>query len=159
MRTPIRGNLLVLPGEVIGVIDCGMVGNIDEELREQFEDMLLAAVDEDSDRLAEIVVRLGQAPQTLDRGALNRDISDFVIDYRSQSLSEFDLSGALNSIVSIIRRHNIVLPARIASLLKVLVMLEGTAQQLSPSFNLAELLEPYREQAIRRRFFAHTNVA
>ncbi len=148
---PHPGNLMILPGEVIGVIDCGMVGYIDEELREQVEDMLLAAVDEDSDRLANIVVRLGQVPQDLDRTLLNSDISDFVMDYRSQTLSEFDLSGALNAIISIVRRHNIVLPARIALLLKVLVMLEGTAQQLSPDFSLAELMEPYREEAIRRR--------
>ena len=148
---PHPGNLLVLPNEVIGVLDCGMVGNIDEELREQVEDMLLAEVDEDSDRLAEIVVRLGQVPQDLDRSALNNDLSDFVTDYRSQSLDQFDLSGALNAVVTIVRKHSIILPARIALLLKVLIMLEGTARQLSPQFSLAELLEPYREQAIRRR--------
>ncbi|MCP4511175.1 MAG: AarF/ABC1/UbiB kinase family protein, partial [Fuerstiella sp.] len=34
---------------------------------------------------------------------------------------------------------------------KMLVMLEGTAQQLTPDFSLAELLEPYRSDAIRRR--------
>ena len=59
-----------------------------------------------------------------------------------QSIDEFDLSGCLNGIVDIIRRHEIVLPAKVAMLLKVLIMLEGTAQQLSPRFNLAELIEP-----------------
>ena len=32
---PHPGNLMLLPAGVIGVIDCGMVGRIDEELREE----------------------------------------------------------------------------------------------------------------------------
>ena len=37
-------------------------------------------------------------------------------------------------------------------LIKILVMLEGTSQQLNPDFSLAELLNDYKSQAIRRRF-------
>ncbi len=31
---PHPGNLMVLPNSVIGLLDCGMVGRVDEELRE-----------------------------------------------------------------------------------------------------------------------------
>ena len=148
---PHPGNLMLLSGDVIGVLDCGMVGRIDDELREQIEDMLLAAVDQDASRLTEIVVRLGRVPVGFDRDLLQTEIDEFLAEYRDQSLDEFDVSGALNGIVAIIRRHQILLPARIALLLKVLVMLEGTSRQLSPEFSLAELLEPYRVKAIQRR--------
>ena len=37
-------------------------------------------------------------------------------------------------------------------LLKVLVMLEGTSRQLDPDFSLAELLQPYYQEAAKRRF-------
>ena len=148
---PHPGNLMVLSGEVIGVLDCGMVGRIDDELREQIEDMLLAAIDQDAARLTSIVVQLGEVPAQFDRDVLQTEIDEFLLDYRDQSLAEFDVSGALNGIVAIIRRHQIILPARIALLLKVLVMLEGTSRQLSPEFSLAELLQPYREKAIQRR--------
>jgi ubiquinone biosynthesis protein len=148
---PHPGNLMILSGDVIGVLDCGMVGRIDDDLREQVEDMLLAAVDQDAARLTSIVVKLGRVPAGLDRDQLQTEIDEFVSDYRDQSIEEFDLSGALNGIVAIIRRHQIILPARMALLLKVLVMLEGTSRQLSPRFSLAELLRPYREKAIQRR--------
>jgi ubiquinone biosynthesis protein len=39
-------------------------------------------------------------------------------------------------------------------LIKVLIMLEGTAQQLSPHFSVAELIEPYGKRAYRNRFSA-----
>ncbi|MEM8678655.1 MAG: AarF/UbiB family protein, partial [Planctomycetota bacterium] len=42
---PHPGNLLVLDDGSIGLLDCGMVARINEELREQVEDMAIAAVD------------------------------------------------------------------------------------------------------------------
>jgi ubiquinone biosynthesis protein len=41
---PHPGNLMLLPGCVVGVIDCGQVGRIDDELRDVVETLLLAFV-------------------------------------------------------------------------------------------------------------------
>ncbi len=148
---PHPGNLMVLQDAVIGVLDCGMVGRVNEELREQIEDLLIAAIDKDTDRLLETVVQLGEVPADFDRSRLRNDLVNFLDEYATQSIDQFDLSGALNGMIEIIRRHHILLPSRVSLLVKMLVMLEGTAQQLNPSFNIAELLQPYRVQAIRRR--------
>ena len=59
---PHPGNLMLLPGGVVGVLDCGMVGRLDEELAEAIEDMLMAVVNPSSADLAEILLRLGSAP-------------------------------------------------------------------------------------------------
>ncbi len=148
---PHPGNLMVLPNSVIGLLDCGMVGRVDEELREQIEDLLMAAIDRDSKRLQECVVELGEVPNDFDRTMLQNDLVNFVDDYGSQSIDEFDLSGSLNGMIEIIRKHHILLPSKVSLLIKMLVMLEGTAHQLSPDFNLIELLEPYRVESIKRR--------
>jgi len=148
---PHPGNLMVLPNSVIGLLDCGMVGRVDEELREQIEDLLMAAIDRDSKRLQECVVELGEVPNDFDRTMLQNDLVNFVDDYGSQSIDDFDLSGSLNGMIEIIRKHHILLPSKVSLLIKMLVMLEGTAHQLSPDFNLIELLEPYRVESIKRR--------
>jgi ubiquinone biosynthesis protein len=149
---PHPGNLLMLQGEVLGVLDCGMVGRIDDQLRDDFEGMLLAAVNNDADQLTDYVVRLGSVPNDFDRDALRADVGEFLADYAGQSLKDFDLSGALNTMTSIIRRYGIILPSSSSMLLRVLVMLEGTSRQLSPDFSLAELLKPYYAQTLKRRF-------
>ena len=41
---PHPGNLMFLPDGVVGVLDCGMVQRLDDELRETIEDLLLALV-------------------------------------------------------------------------------------------------------------------
>ncbi|MAI71040.1 MAG: ABC transporter [Rhodopirellula sp.] len=148
---PHPGNLMVLQNSEIGLLDCGMVGRVDEELREQIEDLLMAAIDRDSKRLQECVVELGEVPTDFDRSMLQNDLVNFVDDYGGQSIDEFDLSGSLNGMIEIIRKHHILLPSKVSLLIKMLVMLEGTAHQLSPNFNLIELLEPYRVESVKRR--------
>jgi ubiquinone biosynthesis protein len=51
----------------------------------------------------------------------------------------------------LMRRYEIVLPSPMALMLKVLVMLEGTAQRLQPDFSLMEVLEPYQRKIVSRR--------
>jgi len=149
---PHPGNLMALEGGAIGLLDCGMAGRIDDDLRQEFEDLLLAAVQRDGRELTDIIVRLGSVPADFDRRALQAEIAEFLADFTSQTLDSFDLSGALNGIADIIRRYRIILPSSCSLLLKVLVMLEGTSRQLDPQFSLAELIEPYYNQAIKRRF-------
>jgi len=148
---PHPGNLMVLQNSVIGVLDCGMVGRVDEDLREQVEDLLMAAIDKDSDRLLDAIVQLGELPSDFDRSKLHSDLIEFIDEYGLQSLDQFDLSGALNGMTAIVRQHHILLPSRVSLLIKMLVMLEGTSQQLNPKFSIVELLEPYRAEAIKHR--------
>ena len=148
---PHPGNLMVLKGEVIGVLDCGMVGRVDEDLREQIEDILMGVMDHDVDRVAGCVGELCDLPADFDRAQLRVDISEFVEEFRDQTIDEFDLGGALNGVSEIIRKHRMRMPSRVSLLIKMLVMLEGTAQQLSPDFSIGELLRPYKMDAIKRR--------
>ncbi|EMI15727.1 ubiquinone biosynthesis protein AarF [Rhodopirellula maiorica SM1] len=157
---PHPGNLMLLANQAaenaepveIGILDCGMVGRIDNELREHLELGLIAAVGQDAAKITDVVASVGEIPIGFDEPALMSSIQELIDEYAHQSLGEFDLSGFLHEIVEIIREHRIYLPAKVAMLLKVLVMLEGTAHQLSPSFCLAELIEPYGKRAMLRRF-------
>jgi ubiquinone biosynthesis protein len=148
---PHPGNLMLLPDGVVGVIDCGMVGRLDEELAEGIDEMLMAVVTHNSGDLGEVILRLGSAPPATPRDQLRADLTDFVADYVGQSIHEMDLSGALNNLLEIIRRYNITLPPPFSLLLRTLVELEGTAQQLSPEFSLAEVFGPFYSTMIRRR--------
>ena len=148
---PHPGNLMLLPGGVVGVLDCGMVGRLDEELAETLEDLLMAVVNHNSVALGESILRLGSAPPDTRRDELRTDLTDFVGDYLGQSIQDMDMSGALNSLFEIIRRYNITLPPPFALLLRTLIELEGTAQRLSPDFSLAEVFRPFYTTIVRRQ--------
>lgn len=148
---PHPGNLLVTPDGKIGLLDFGMVARIEDSLREDFEDMLLAIVEQDAQRLTSIVIRVGSVPTGLDEASLQLDLSDYVAHYAYQSVDRFELAAALTEMFDMMRRYEIVLPSPMALLLKVLVMLEGTAQNLQPDFSLMEVIEPFRKSIVAQR--------
>ncbi len=149
---PHPGNFMVLPGGKIGLLDAGMVGRLDEMSRNQIADILMAAGERDPQRLTDAVLRVCGTPVTLDRASLSTDLTDFFEEYAAQSVGQFDVSGALNTITGILHQHKLFLPGNLSMLIKCLILLEGTGQLLSPDFNLAELLEPWRQRFVRQRF-------
>jgi len=148
---PHPGNLMRLQDGALGVLDCGMVGRIDGDLRQDIEAMLLAATESDAAELADIVLRVGRAPADTDRGALRVEIDEFLDDYVDRSLQDLDVGGALASLLGIIRRYRIVLPASLSLLLRTVVVLDGTSRGLDRDFSLAELIAPVYRRTMRRR--------
>ncbi len=148
---PHPGNLLLMQDGKIGLLDFGMVVRMDESVREAIEEMLLAIVEQDANRLGSVVIRVGAVPAGLDETSLNLDLSDFVSHYAHQSLERFELGAALSEMIDIMLQYHILLPTPMSLLLKVLIMLEGTAQRLEPDFSLMEVLEPYRQKIVTRR--------
>jgi ubiquinone biosynthesis protein len=148
---PHPGNLVVMPSGAIGLLDFGMVARLDDQLREDIEDMLIAIISQDSQQLTSLVMRLGSVPPGLDEPALSVDLAEFVNHYANQPVEAFDLAGALTEMIEIVQRYRIALVPSMAMLIKVLVMLEGTARMLEPSFSLMELIEPYQKKMLRRR--------
>lgn len=53
--------------------------------------------------------------------------------------------------VRIISRYRLILPSSVSSLIKMFVMLEGTARLLSPAVNMLELIRSYQRKILRRR--------
>ncbi|MES2598321.1 MAG: AarF/UbiB family protein [Verrucomicrobiota bacterium] len=148
---PHPGNLMLLPGSVVGVIDCGQVGRIDDELRDEVEALLLAIVENDSGQVTEQVLRLGAVPADFPRERLRADLDDFMADYVGHPLRDINVGGALSSLIEIVRRYHITLPPPLAVLLKTLIVLEGTSRRFSPEVSLAELMQPFCQRMVMRR--------
>jgi len=149
---PHPGNLMVLPDEVVGVLDCGMVQALDDTLREAIEDMLLAAVRGDARAFTDAVWDLSTSPPTGGRERLYSDLTELVDDYASQSIGGLEIGALMNSLTEIIHRNHLFLPAGASLMLRMLAEVEGTAKLLNPAFTLFELIQPYAEEAARRRF-------
>ncbi len=149
---PHPGNYIMLPGTVVGVLDFGMVGRIDDSLRENLEDILISISNGDADGLSELLLQSASPPSDINEAAFRSDVADYLAEFAYQSVKDIDLGGALEELTAIIRRHRLILPQGMALLLKTLVMLEGSARELSPKFNLMELVVPYKSKMIRDRF-------
>jgi ubiquinone biosynthesis protein len=148
---PHPGNIVLLPGNVIGLLDFGMVGRIEERLRENIEEMLMAIVQRDVPMLVRSIKLVGSPPPQLDEAGLATDVADFVGVYSTQPLNCFDMGAALSDMTEIMRRYGIMLPPNVAMLIKTLIVLEGTAKLLNPCFSLIEVMQPFHKGLMMRR--------
>jgi ubiquinone biosynthesis protein len=153
---PHPGNILALAKGRVGIIDGGMVGRIDDDLRERIVEILLAAADRDAARLAEVIAIIAKAPANLDRGGLSADLAEVFAQYGAQAVGQFDVGGALTAVTRIMHEYNLFMPSRLSMLIKCLIVLDGTARGLNANFNLAELLEPYRRQFVLQQLSPET---
>lgn len=152
---PHPGNFLVLEGPVLGVLDCGMVGQVSEELRHDLEAIAAAYADQDGAELTAALLRLGRVPRGLDPEGLRADVDDLLLQFAGLPLQRIDFQAAIRGILALVRRHGIVLPAAAALLLKTLAMLEGLGRRLDPQFRLAEHLRSFRGELVRQRWSPH----
>jgi ubiquinone biosynthesis protein len=153
---PHPGNILVLAKGRVGILDGGMVGRIDDDLRERIVEILLAAGDRDAPRLAEVIALIAKAPPDLDRGGLSADLMDMFAQYGTQAVDQIDVGGALTEVTRIMHEYSLFMPSRLSMLIKCLIILEGTAKGINANFNLAELLAPFRRQFVLQQFSPET---
>ena len=148
---PHPGNVLIHPSGEIAVLDCGMVGYLDEATQDQFGDLLMAFVARDSTEIARECLRIGRAPANLDREAFRADLNEFCQTHLAGEVSDIDFGAAIAAALEVIRRHRVTLPGSFAALLRTVALLEGTSRALDADFQLIELLKPYRNKMLLRR--------
>jgi ubiquinone biosynthesis protein len=143
---PHPGNFFVLPGEVIGLMDFGMVGRLDQGLQQALLRLTLAMVRQDSERMVDELLALGIASGRVQRQALKRDLDHLVARYHDRPIKEWAASQALNEVMGIAFRHRLRLPTDLTLLVKVMAMSEGLGAQLDPDFKLLVFAQPYLQR-------------
>lgn len=148
---PHPGNLFIEQDGRIGLIDFGMVGEIDDRLRQQLADLLVALVRTDPDRIALALLDLSVANRPVDRAQLRVDLEGIVALYQGRLLADIDIPLLISRVLALLRNHHLQLPREIALILKMVLMAEGMGVRLDPDFNLGEALGPYVRQLAMQR--------
>ena len=149
---PHPGNMRILHTGVIGLIDYGMVGRLEEEKRDQLVDLFLAVMQGNVRSCVEQVLKIGKPFRPVDRPLLQSDVRDFIETYYGVPLDQVDIGRLLTDFVSILSSHGIRYPADLMLLIRAIITLEGVAVDLDPSFNLATHLAPMVSQLMRERY-------
>ena len=139
------------PNGRIALLDFGLVGRIGEATREDIEEMLYAVMSSDVPLLSAALARLCEFPVALDEAMLENDLSDFIGQYSTRSIQDFQIGSALNAMFDVIRQHQLCLPQEAILLLRVIVTLEGTARALSPKFEIMDVLKSLHRKLLFRR--------
>ena len=148
---PHPGNVFYLPGNRLAIIDCGMVGRITLDRRDEIADLLAALVSRDIETLRDIlVIWAGDVP--IDEDKLSADVDEFICNYDSAPLKQVRFSALLNDLTTIMRENHLSVPPDLTMLFKALITLEGLGRQLDPDFQIVGHLTPFVKKIIIDRY-------
>lgn len=149
---PHPGNMLVMKDGIIGFMDFGMMGRLDEEMREKGIDLFVAVLERNPNKIINEMLNLGITSQEeIDTRSLKIDIKEMLDQYYDKPLKEIILGELISQLVEISIKYHIKMPAEFALLGKSLITIEGIGSELDPDFNLAEIAKPYAKDVILER--------
>jgi ubiquinone biosynthesis protein len=145
---PHPGNFFIEPTGRVGIVDFGMVGTLDDRLREQLGRLLSGFLRQDAGRLADALLALGASTGVVDRARLQQDLGNLLARYFGRSIGEVSLRSAIAEMLEIVRRHGLRVPRDLSLLFTVLIIAEGIVAELDPDFRFAEALAPYARRQL-----------
>lgn len=144
------GNFVVMPGEVIGVMDFGKMGTLSDRDRYDAIGFYVAVMSVDPDGIVDVLVRMGAVDYEVDRKGFTRDIERVLQRYYDVSMGDIRIQGLADVIMPIINRYHVRLPSNFGLLLQTLGMMQGIALTLDPSFDVWAFSEKYVRRVTRR---------
>ncbi len=148
---PHPGNVIYLPGNVIGIMDFGMVGRVTDVRRDQLIDFLEAVIRKDEMGMLNIL-SIWSGDAEIDETRLAYDLSEFVFGYDNLALKDIQVGPLLADVTAVMRDNNLALPPDLTLLFKALITLEGLGYQLDPDFHMVDHLDPFVARVIEERF-------
>ena len=140
---PHPGNMLILPDEVIGLIDFGTVGFLDERDKANLIRLYIAIIQFDAPSAVSQLISMGIADPTVDEIGLERDLRRLLRRYKGLPLKDISASELLAEIQPIIYQYRLRVPSDYWLLIKTLVVMEGVGKQVAPDFDVFEVSGPY----------------
>ncbi len=130
------GNLFILPGNRLGIIDFGIVGRLSARSRDQLAAMVMALMSEDYETLCYYYAELGAAEASIDLEGFQREVRNTLSPYMGLSLEDMNLGRILIESTRIATKYNIKVPGDWMLVFKAIVTIEGMGRTLDPHFDL-----------------------
>ena len=147
---PHPGNMLILPGEVIGVLDFGSVGRLDDQDRANLARLFIAGVQLDVDAIVDQLQRMGIADYRVDRVGLQRDLKRIMTRYYGLPIYEINAQEIAKAVQPIMYEYKLNIPTNYYLLMKTVVMMQGVGLKLDPDFDIYEAARPFIGKLFRR---------
>lgn len=145
------GNVLILPGNVICMLDYGIIGRLSEDLKKYLTGIISAIVNRDMDEIVSLLLFDGDISDNLDIRALKQDLFSFIDGYYEIPIKEVEVGRMLMEFIEIITVYSIRISPDLSLLIKSLILVEGTGRALDPEFDMVEHLRPYIAREIRKK--------
>jgi ubiquinone biosynthesis protein len=146
------GNVLVLPGDVIGLLDFGMMGHLTPAMRTEVILIIFALQRGDYATVARMFHDIAIKDGRVDYAAVERDTVEFLErNWAGRSLAELDFGPYIVELARKAAVHGARIPSAYTMFFKALVTTEGLARTLVGEVDPIAAAAPYVEKMIEER--------
>ncbi len=137
---PHTDNIKIVDGK-IAYLDFGMMGRLSKRNRTLLENCIIAIVKNDINEVAHILTLLDTTNTTPDYMQLKNNIKKVLDKNKTTEIINIDIKEFVTEMFVLLRQNEITLPKEITTLIRGIVVLEGTLEKVSPNINLIKVLE------------------
>ncbi|HWB64837.1 MAG TPA: AarF/UbiB family protein [Chitinophagales bacterium] len=149
---PHPGNLFILPGNKIALIDFGMVGSLKPAHMQFLADFTLGLANNDAAVITDALLVLCNKKFFADKDDLEFYVHDMLTRNSSLSYERINFSQILNESIKLIVKYELRIPATIYLLLKALATIENFGSKLYPDISLPAIIKPYAKELVMQKF-------
>ncbi|MFN7133284.1 MAG: ABC1 kinase family protein, partial [Myxococcales bacterium] len=151
---PHPGNILVMEGDRLGLLDFGVVGRLSRQMQETIVMLVLAVSLKDADTVARLLYRVATPDHRANLNAFRTDIQGILDRYLSSAttLKDIDARALLPDLLDLAVRYKIRIPKEYALLSRASISVEGIVRWLYPQLNVGEVAAPYAKELLFGRY-------
>lgn len=146
---PHPGNTIVMPDGRVGLVDFGIVGYLDDEVRGHIALLFLGYAEHDYELVMEAITGAGLVdPATMDIQAFRRDLIDASEPFYGRTLQTVSVKDIYEQVIGLVLKHRILLPRNLLLLLKTFVQTEALGKILGSDASLLQVMKPYAKELV-----------
>ncbi len=132
---PHPGNVLVTPDGRLSLLDFGMMGELDEQMRESLTLLLEAVVKSDARAATEAYLEMATGSEKVNRAGLMIDIKSVLYEIHRSNLADVSIGDAFTLLLRAGSRHGVHNPSDFFYLTRAFVIMESMIRLLDPSYD------------------------
>ncbi|TET65154.1 MAG: AarF/ABC1/UbiB kinase family protein [Candidatus Aminicenantes bacterium] len=152
---PHPGNIFILPDNIVCFLDYGMMGRIDEEVKNDLASLMKAFIDKDVSETAHWFLK-SYPSEKVDLREFKLDVWEILDQYHGLPLKQIELKRVFRQVLYLVEKHHLKIRPDLFLLNKALVYLEGMGSSLDPDFNAVEQIQPFIKEIILKKFSPRT---
>lgn len=148
---PHPGNIFITKNKKIALLDFGIVGILDEDLKNKIEDIFVAMIQKDKESLVKRFIDLGIVQESVDIESLKKDLSKHWGGYYDITLKQIRMGSFFYDTFLLTKKYKMKFPSSFVLLLKAMLTTEGLGRDLDPDFNFVRVCKPTIKKILNKK--------
>jgi ubiquinone biosynthesis protein len=148
---PHAGNIFILENNVISFVDFGMMGSLNDEIREAFESIIIGIANEDTRKVASSLIELSVDNDEIDILQVEIKVKEMLNKHFYRSLKNLDMVAVTNDMFALFTVNKLKMPPDFHLLARAVMLAQSFGNNLDPDFDISDHIKRYTKKIIQNR--------